>query len=168
MLDFDTTNSFTCVGVTQKGRRCRNPIAYSNRQAASDTLDLLGGHDPLSRDTRDELEDLAFYSLCIRYHRREATTPGHSQDKTVVRGWKQAIRDHVAEVEERRAARRARRSREVAARPNVMSEAAALGRAYRTVPEMEVYESSHRAISNPATPNRRVRAQPSTNRLVSY
>jgi hypothetical protein len=89
-------SDFTCVGITQKGARCRQRMfSGSDRSCASRILDEMDSHKKLS-SSRIYLEDLAGLTLCPRWHRK----PGYSQVQSVTTRWKRDIAEYAAEVEE--------------------------------------------------------------------
>jgi len=92
----DRCGTFTCVGwaPTQK-RRCRNPIARHNQDAAREILNQLSRMDPLdvSRTQTGQLENVARYALCRRYHQ--------DQVDRMVREWKRILREEVSWQPER-------------------------------------------------------------------
>lgn len=66
--------SITCVGYAPScGRRCRNPIAYRNVQAAKAVMKKVIGPGVKDADLKGMLYDLAEYTLCRRYHQGQAT-----------------------------------------------------------------------------------------------
>jgi len=93
----DRWGAFTCVGwaPTQR-RRCRNPIAGHNQDAAWEILDELSSMRPLevSETQTDKLKEAAGYALCRRYHQ--------DQVDMVVRKWKRILREEVSGQPERR------------------------------------------------------------------
>ena len=92
----------TCIGHAKtQGRRCRNPIAYANRQEAAKILLDMARLDPGSPRLDSELEELASCLLCRRWHQDQAGA--------IKRQWRRDIQNHQA-VE---IARRAERSRRV-------------------------------------------------------
>lgn len=67
------SSSFTCIGYApSKGRRCRNPIAYDNRQESTMILHKMSRLDPQSRRVDNKLEELASRLLCRRWHQGQA------------------------------------------------------------------------------------------------
>ncbi|KAI9744663.1 MAG: hypothetical protein M1818_002192 [Claussenomyces sp. TS43310] len=85
---------FTCVGVTQKGARCRNSfISSSDISEASKILKDMSQHWPLSKAVAEHLIDLARLTLCPRWHRK----PGYSQVDSMCHKWRAAIRVYVSE-----------------------------------------------------------------------
>lgn len=88
-------SGFTCVGITQKGARCRQWM-FSGRDlsCASGILDEMGAHKRLSSSYK-YLEELAELTLCPRWHRK----PGYSQVRSVTMQWKSKIAKHAAEIE---------------------------------------------------------------------
>ena len=66
--------SITCVGYAPScRRRCRNPIAHHNVQAAKAVMRQLVGPGVKDTDLKGMLYDLAEYTLCRRYHQGQAT-----------------------------------------------------------------------------------------------
>ena len=66
--------SITCVGYAPScRRRCRNPIAHHNIQAAKAVMRQLVGPGVKDADLKGMLYDLAEYTLCRRYHQDQAT-----------------------------------------------------------------------------------------------
>ena len=77
--------SFTCVGhAPSKRRRCQNPIARHNRDAASNILDSIAQASANSKALESKLRELARVSLCLAYHQ--------NQVDTVVAQWQWKIR----------------------------------------------------------------------------
>ena len=71
----DITDGCTCVGYApSKGRRCRNPIAAVNRQAASKILSRLSRMDVMSANLEPLLMELALLLLCRRWHQNQVET----------------------------------------------------------------------------------------------
>lgn len=65
--------SITCVGYAPScRRRCRNPIAYHNIQAAKAVMRQLVHPGISNTDLKEMLFDLAGYTLCRRYHQDQA------------------------------------------------------------------------------------------------
>lgn len=74
IIDVDPeTPGFTCVGWARtQGRRCHNPIAIGNRNAARSLL-ALGSQKLQSRQAvKDTLSDLGPLVLCRRWHQDQA------------------------------------------------------------------------------------------------
>jgi len=66
-------SSITCVGYAPScGRRCRNPIAYHNVQAAKALMRRVVRPGVSNTDLKEMLFDLAEYTLCRRYHQDQA------------------------------------------------------------------------------------------------
>lgn len=66
--------SITCVGYAPScRRRCRNPIAYHNVQAAKEVMRQVVRPGVGKTDLKEMLFDLAGYTLCRRYHQNQAT-----------------------------------------------------------------------------------------------
>lgn len=66
--------SITCVGYAPScRRRCRNPIAYHNVQAAKEVMRQVIRPSVSNTDLKEMLFDLAGYTLCRRYHQGQAT-----------------------------------------------------------------------------------------------
>ena len=91
---------FTCIGHAKtQGRRCRNAIAYANRQEAEKILLQISRLDPLSPRVDAQLEELATRLLCRRWHQDQAAM--------MKRRWQSRIED----FQDTEAARRADRLR---------------------------------------------------------
>lgn len=100
-LDLDCLGS-TCIGHAKtQGRRCRNPIAYANRQEAAKISIEMSSLDPQSPRLESELEELASRLLCRRWHQDQADE--------ISRKWQRQIRNYQAV----QAARRAERPRTI-------------------------------------------------------
>ncbi|GAB7328350.1 hypothetical protein MBLNU13_g00340t1 [Cladosporium sp. NU13] len=66
--------SITCVGYAPScRRRCRNPIAYRNVQAAKELMRQVVRPGVSNTDLKEMLFDLAEYTLCRRDHPDQAT-----------------------------------------------------------------------------------------------
>ena len=66
--------SITCVGYApSRRRRCRNPIAFYNVQAAKEVMRRVVRPGVSNTDLKGMLFDLAEYTLCRRYHEDQAT-----------------------------------------------------------------------------------------------
>jgi hypothetical protein len=66
--------SITCVGYAPScRRRCRNPIAYHNVQAAKEVMRQVVRSGISNTDLKEMLFNLAGYTLCRRYHQGQAT-----------------------------------------------------------------------------------------------
>ena len=66
--------SITCVGYAPScGRRCRNPIACHNIQAAKTVMRQIVRPGVSDTDLKEMLLNLAEYTLCRRYHQNQAT-----------------------------------------------------------------------------------------------
>jgi hypothetical protein len=66
--------SITCVGYAPScRRRCRNPIAYHNVQAAKEVMRQVVRPGVSDADLKEMLYDLAEHTLCRRYHQNQAT-----------------------------------------------------------------------------------------------
>ena len=66
--------SITCVGYAPScRRRCRNPIAFRNVQAAKTVMRQAVRPGVSNTDLKEMLFDLAEYTLCQRYHQDQAT-----------------------------------------------------------------------------------------------
>jgi hypothetical protein len=75
---------YTCVGYApSKRRRCQNPIARENRDFVYALLELLALMSPNSSEFADLLRQVAYRSLCRRYHQNQADS--------VVRQWEARI-----------------------------------------------------------------------------
>jgi hypothetical protein len=82
---------FTCVGTTKKGSRCRQSmISGADLSKASQILNTMTLYHPASRTVRDKLADLAYLTLCPRWHRK----PGYSQVTDMVQKWQRTIENH--------------------------------------------------------------------------
>lgn len=93
LLHCDPSGGFTCVGMTLKGSRCRNPVNASDCCQASRLLDRLSQRGP--RTVRlAELETLAELTLCIRWHRYH---PVHGQVEKMSRKWLRTIQNEYPE-----------------------------------------------------------------------
>src|SRR5437762_3549606 len=87
----DRCGAFTCIGwAPTQGRRCRNPIAGHNQNAAWEILNQLSRMSPLdvSRTQTGQLKKAVGYALCRRYHQDQV-------DK-VVREWERILREEVS------------------------------------------------------------------------
>lgn len=79
----------TCIGHAKtQGRRCRNPIAYANRQEAAKISMEISRLDPQSPRLESELEELASRLLCRRWHQDQA--------EGIRRKWQRQMRNHQA------------------------------------------------------------------------
>lgn len=88
-------SSFTCVGITQKGARCKNAFfSGSDLSCASRMLDEMNSNKKLSISIKD-LEKLAGLTLCPRWHRK----PGYSQVRSVSLEWQTKIATYEAKIE---------------------------------------------------------------------
>src|SRR5271154_1588672 len=73
---YPDSSGFTCVGITQRGARCRQAmISGGDLCKASQILDTMASFPPRSRHVHDMLSQLAFLTLCPRWHRKT----GYSQ-----------------------------------------------------------------------------------------
>ena len=61
----------SCVGTTQKGLRCRNPIAGYNHEEAKKHVDRISRRSLTGEDLRETLETVAQLSLCRRWHQNQ-------------------------------------------------------------------------------------------------
>ena len=78
------SGTFTCVGhAPSRGRRCRNPIAANNRNAAYGGLDAMARLEPGSKAAAAGLREIAARSLCVRYHQGQA--------ESVAAGWRRRM-----------------------------------------------------------------------------
>lgn len=67
--------AMTCVGHAPScGRRCRNPIAHHNVQAAKGVMRQIVRPVASDDELKEMLFDLAGYTLCRRYHQNQART----------------------------------------------------------------------------------------------
>lgn len=79
--------SFTCVGITQKGLRCRQSfILEADKNSAVDILHQMNSHRAWE-SSFPYLKDLAYLTLCPRWHRK----PGYSQVESVSARWRAKI-----------------------------------------------------------------------------
>ena len=99
VLQFEPNSlGLTCIGHAKtQGRRCRNPIAYANRQEAAKILLDMARLDPRSPRLDSELEELASRLLCRRWHQDQAAA--------IKRQWHRDIQNHQAVETTRRAER---------------------------------------------------------------
>ena len=99
ILQFEPNSlGLTCIGHAKtQGRRCRNPIAYANRQEAAKILLDMARLDPRSPRLDSELEELASRLLCRRWHQDQAAA--------IKRQWCRDIQNHQAVETTRRAER---------------------------------------------------------------
>ncbi|KAI9672638.1 MAG: hypothetical protein M1831_000073 [Alyxoria varia] len=68
-----------CVGYAKsQGRRCRNPIAGHNLDAAWGEMQTLGKRHPRSHEARDLVRFLASRMLCRRWHQDQASSVASS------------------------------------------------------------------------------------------
>src|SRR5436309_736513 len=75
---------FTCVGKTKKGLRCKQSfISGADLSKASRILDTITLWNPKSVDVYDKLSELAYLTLCPRWHRN----PGYCQVTEMVHKW---------------------------------------------------------------------------------
>lgn len=88
----------TCIGHAKtQGRRCRNPIAYANRQEAAKISIEMSRLDPQSPRLESELEELASRLLCRSWHQDQA--------EQIRSKWQRQIGNHQAAETTRRAER---------------------------------------------------------------
>ena len=90
--------SFTCVGITKKGKRCGQwMFSDSDLSCASRMLDEMSCYEKLSSSYKD-LEKLAGLTLCPRMHRE----PGYNQVHRVSLEWRTKIAMYGEEFERKR------------------------------------------------------------------
>ena len=126
----------TCIGHAKtQGRRCRNPIAYANRQEAASILSDISRLNPQSGRVDCELEELASRLLCKRWHQ--------DQVLAVKRQWLRRIEnDQVAETVRRRVER-----------PRTVQTATAPRAARSTVARSREAESGRERVASLVTPH---------------
>lgn len=99
---FPDSHSFTCIGTTKKGARCRQfMFSSADRSEASRILETISFLRPKSRRVYDVLPDLAYLMLCPRWHRK----PGYSQETKMVQKWQTMIEDYCASTTRTRTTR---------------------------------------------------------------
>ena len=92
---YPDSSCFTCVGKTQRGARCRQAmISGGDLYKASQILDTMALLSPRSRGVRDRLSELAYLTLCPRWHRK----PGYSQVAEMERKWQIMIDSYCATI----------------------------------------------------------------------
>jgi hypothetical protein len=97
--------SFTCVGKTQKGLRCKNSfISRNDIIEATSILNRIATIHPRAVSIQDLIE-LAELTLCPRWHRK----PSHSQVGVTSRNWMRSLQmiTTVSELSTSRGAREA-------------------------------------------------------------
>src|SRR5271169_4871423 len=110
---YPDSSCFTCVGTTQRGARCRQAmISGGDLWKASQILDTMASLSPRSRRVRDMLSDLAYLTLCPRWHRK----PGYSQVAEMEQKWQIMIDIHCAEALAATPTRASRRSPQASSR----------------------------------------------------
>lgn len=88
------SGNFTCVGVTQRGARCRQwMFSAADKREASEILDDMAALNPQHGVPISLLQELASVTLCGRWHRKES----HSQVSRMASIWQRMIRSHCAE-----------------------------------------------------------------------
>lgn len=94
LLDvYPESYSFTCIGTTKKGARCRQSMfSRSDLSRASQILEDIASLRPKSSSVSSELPELAYLTLCPRWHRK----PGYSQVADVVQKWQRTIKTYCA------------------------------------------------------------------------
>lgn len=93
-VDPDSSNPH-CVGVRKDGGQCGLPMSnMSDRPRASALLTKMDTQ--ALTDSYRDLEELAFLTLCSRWHRK----PSHSQVGQVATRWRQKIQQFEREEEE--------------------------------------------------------------------
>jgi hypothetical protein len=109
LLDLEPDHrSFTCSGTTKRGLRCRQSmISGSDLREASAILDQMGRTRPRDGIPLELLEELAYLTLCPRWHRK----PGYSQVDDLASKWKRMIYQHSETTASTPVARPTRRSR---------------------------------------------------------
>ena len=86
--------SITCVGYAPScRRRCRNPIAYHNVQAAKAVMRQVVRSGVGNFELKEMLLNLAEYTLCRRYHQDQATD--------VSTGWFAMVQRHRVDEDDR-------------------------------------------------------------------
>lgn len=142
---------FTCVGTTKKGLRCKQSmISGADRSEASQILNTITLFHPTSRTVRENLEDLAYLTLCPRWHRK----PGYCQVAGMVQKWQSMIEAHCRSTAATRPTTTPRRRLEVSTRsgtstPPSPSQGVRTRRASAQSPETVVEEPV-----TPSTPRR--------------
>jgi hypothetical protein len=93
ILDVDPQSPhFHCVGETKKGGRCRQSFFSGDDRAEAGALLTKMDSKSLKSSYR-YLDDLAFLTLCPRWHRK----PGYSQVTSVSQRWRLMIQQYEAE-----------------------------------------------------------------------
>ncbi len=100
LLDtFPESHSFTCIGTTKRGARCRQfMFSSADLSEASEILDTISCQPPNSHSVFKVLSDLAYLLLCPRWHRK----PGYSQVNEMVQKWQVMIGNHCASITQTR------------------------------------------------------------------
>jgi hypothetical protein len=76
---------FTCIGITQKGSRCRQSyISNHAKTAAKAQLEIVRSGKPGNAFEMPQLQELASWMLCPRWHNDTAQCP---QDRQVASRW---------------------------------------------------------------------------------
>ncbi|KPI39649.1 uncharacterized protein AB675_3335 [Cyphellophora attinorum] len=85
-----------CNGITKRGTPCgQRFIRGSDIQQANKILDNLSYEDPRRKVSSSTLEDLAFFTLCPRWHQK----PSHSQVLSLANKWEIILRDYRTGLE---------------------------------------------------------------------
>jgi hypothetical protein len=114
LLDtYPDSRGFTCVGKTQRGSRCKQSmISGADLLKASQILDNMSLSHPSSRHVDAKLADLAYLTLCPRWHRK----PGYCQVTEIVQKWQRTIENYCDLITATRPVTTSRRRPEVATR----------------------------------------------------
>jgi hypothetical protein len=84
-----------CNGVTKRGTPCGQLfLRGSDIQQANKILEHLSYEDPRRKVSSSALEDLAFFTLCPRWHQK----PSHSQVRSLATKWEAILRDYRASL----------------------------------------------------------------------
>lgn len=157
----DITDGCTCVGYApSKGRRCRNPIAAVNRQAASKILSRLSRTDVMSANLEPLLKELALLLLCRRWHQ--------DQVETVAKNWLQRVYElpiyQVARIKSEMDATLARLVRSYAEEQQVPRPRSAA----TTYPDQQPVSTSRAAASSRPTPASETAQSPAPSRTQHH
>jgi hypothetical protein len=92
---YPNSQGFTCVGTTKKGSRCgQSMISGADLSQASQILNTITLFHPASRTVHDKLADLAYLTLCPRWHRK----PDYCQVTEMVQKWQRTIEAHCDSI----------------------------------------------------------------------
>jgi hypothetical protein len=74
------SSGFTCIGTTQKGLRCRQAMISNHAKAsATERLEVMRSTIPGNAFEMSQLQELASWMLCPRWHSGNAQCPQHSE-----------------------------------------------------------------------------------------